>query len=230
MKSSTNKGDNAGDAPLPGPNHRLRYVDVVELSHRDASASRRTPAQASQAAYPDWPGLRAAGIRVQPRLSQPAPVDSAAAAREEIANANREASKLGLGPRFFDTLEQTRIATPALLSDDARWVFAVRVRREIQGGAAAIVVPESRKRLLKLATRLGLRGFDANLIIAIVQDDARNYPSNIPVPSSAIKGPLALIRPASQESASDWLWWSIGASIGLAALGCILLAVWVVGP
>ena len=50
-------------------------------------------------------------------------------------------------------------------------------------GCAAIVVPESEPPA-QAGHPVGLRGFDANLIIAIVQDDARNYPSNIPVPSS----------------------------------------------
>ncbi|MBY0112142.1 MAG: hypothetical protein K2Y21_04930 [Phycisphaerales bacterium] len=113
-----------------------------------------------------------------------------------IEEANRDSSRIGLGPRFADSLESTRRATPALLGDDARWVFAVRVRREVQGGHAAIVTPESRKRLLRLANRLGLRDFDANLVIAIVQDDARTFGGTLPVPSDAVRGPLALVRPA----------------------------------
>jgi len=61
----------------------------------------------------------------------------------------------------------------ALTTDDARWVFAARVASSIDGGRAAILTPEKRQRLLTQAQRLGLRRFDANLVIAIVQDSAR---------------------------------------------------------
>lgn len=57
---------------------------------------------------------------------------------------------------------------------DPRWVLAVRTANAIEGGRAAVLPPESRARLLSLATRLGLRPFDANLVIAIVQDGARS--------------------------------------------------------
>lgn len=203
------------------------------------SETRRTPAHASQFIQPARPGTSHAGLRVQPSLTstvtaapvsaRPAPaIDHVAAAREAIAQANREASKVGLGPRFFDTLEETRVATPALLSDDARWVFAVRVKREMQGGRAAIIAPESRQRLLGLANRLGLRDFDANLIIAIVQDDARTFPSVNPVPSESTKGPLALVRSAQPEStdSGEMFWWNIGAASGLACLLCFAMVRW----
>lgn len=231
MKSSKHTGDNAPGAASQGPPPRLRYVDVVELSHRQPSAPRRTEVQTSQAAYP---ARRPSVLGVaQPSLPTPGttpagPEQTVDEIREAIAQANREASRIGLGPRFFDTLEETRRATPALLSDDARWVFAVRVKREIQGGRAAIVAPDSRKRLLKLANRLGLRNFDANLVIAIVQDDARLYGTAIPVPSEAAKGPLSLIRPAIVEATptSSNIWMCIGASVGLAAFGVYWLAAW----
>jgi len=234
MKSSKHTGDNAPGAASQGPPPRLRYVDVVEISHRQPSAPRRSEVQPSQTAQP---ARRPSALSIAPaKAAAPtnAPVESTPQTveqiREAIAQANREASRIGLGPRFFDSLEETRRATPALLSDDARWVFAVRVKREIQGGKAAIIAPESRKRLLKLANRLGLRNFDANLVIAIVQDDSRLYGTEIPVPSEAAKGPLALIRPASVEATntSSNVWMSIGASVGLAAFGVYWLAMWLI--
>lgn len=56
---------------------------------------------------------------------------------------------------------------------DARWILAVQVDRALEGGQAAILPPEARARLLTLAERVGLRPFDANLVIAVVQDAAR---------------------------------------------------------
>ncbi len=65
---------------------------------------------------------------------------------------------------------------------------------------------------------------------AIVQDDARLHGTEIPVPSEAAKGPLALIRPANPEATqtSSNIWMSIGASVGLAAFGVYWLAMWLI--
>lgn len=53
---------------------------------------------------------------------------------------------------------------------DPRWVLAVRVAESLQGD---VLVPEKREVLLKLGRMMGLSPFDANLVIAIVQDQAR---------------------------------------------------------
>ncbi|MGE3109929.1 MAG: hypothetical protein AB7G11_03955 [Phycisphaerales bacterium] len=65
-----------------------------------------------------------------------------------------------------------------LRADDARWMLARSVAGMLEGAAggnqpaAARLRPERRRRVHELATRLGLRAFDANLIIAVVQDAA----------------------------------------------------------
>lgn len=64
-------------------------------------------------------------------------------------------------------------AASALETFDARWIMAVRVADALEGGKAAVLRPETRSRLVTSATRMGLRPFDANLVIAIVQDAAR---------------------------------------------------------
>lgn len=62
----------------------------------------------------------------------------------------------------------------ALLTEhDARRIMALRVAEQIEGGRAALITPEKRARLMTIARALGLRPFDASLIIAIVQDGAR---------------------------------------------------------
>ena len=96
------------------------------------------------------------------------------AARElQVARANRQAASID--------------------SADARWVFACRVAASIEGGRAAILRPESRDRLLNQASRLGLRQFDANLVMAIVQDSARCGEEPLGL---ATAERLPLIRPA----------------------------------
>lgn len=62
----------------------------------------------------------------------------------------------------------------ASLSDrDARRIMAERVAENIDGGRAGILVPERRRALVSTAERMGMRPFDANLIIAVVQDRFR---------------------------------------------------------
>ncbi|MEM1109237.1 MAG: hypothetical protein AAGH99_11175 [Planctomycetota bacterium] len=55
-------------------------------------------------------------------------------------------------------------------TNDPRWVLAVRVAEQLQG---SVLPPDKRDRLVKIGKMFGLTAFDANLIIAIVQDQAR---------------------------------------------------------
>jgi hypothetical protein len=72
---------------------------------------------------------------------------------------------------------------------DARWRLAIETQGALQG---AMLAYEDRKRLLSLATRLGIRPFDANLILAIVQDRARRgEPLEDAAPTLAIVPPAA---------------------------------------
>ena len=63
---------------------------------------------------------------------------------------------------------------PPLAPTDPRWVLAVRVAYTMQGGRAAILRPADRRHLHRLASYMGITPFDANLVIAIVQDAARS--------------------------------------------------------
>lgn len=56
---------------------------------------------------------------------------------------------------------------------DARWIFALRVSHALEGGKAALLTPPKRRELIAAAVGAGLREFDANLVIAVVQDAAR---------------------------------------------------------
>lgn len=53
---------------------------------------------------------------------------------------------------------------------DPRWVLAVRTAEMLQG---TVLPPAARERLLHVGKILGLTPFDANLVLAIVQDQAR---------------------------------------------------------
>ncbi len=103
---------------------------------------------------PSRPSLRL----VRPGEEQPTEPKAAprpahrAAAYEHIAGENRAAAATDMDPT------------------DPRWVLALRVAQSLEG---AQLRPHKRERLLQLATHLGMRPFDANLIIALVQDRAR---------------------------------------------------------
>ncbi len=71
---------------------------------------------------------------------------------------------------LYDPLGAPRVP---LQENDPRIVFAAAVAACMEGGKAALLRVEHRNKLHKSARRLGLRVFDANLIIAIVQDAAR---------------------------------------------------------
>jgi hypothetical protein len=64
-------------------------------------------------------------------------------------------------------------ASAALPVEQARDIFASRVAESLEGGRSAILRPERRERLVALATRMGIRAFDAHLVIALTQDAAR---------------------------------------------------------
>ena len=53
---------------------------------------------------------------------------------------------------------------------DPRWVLAVRTAEQLEG---TVLPPAKRERLLQVGRMLGLTPFDANLVLAIVQDQAR---------------------------------------------------------
>jgi len=76
------------------------------------------------------------------------------AAARAIAQENRAASR----------------AEASLEPTDPRWILAARTYASLEGST---LTPEKRARLQRTAERIGVRPFDANVIIAIVQDQAR---------------------------------------------------------
>lgn len=78
--------------------------------------------------------------------------------------------RLRLVPAPPVTVRNAPKATPLQGSADPRWVLAVRTAECLQGD---VLPPESRERLVRMARMFDLTPFDANMIIAIVQDQAR---------------------------------------------------------
>lgn len=108
---------------------------------------------------------------------------------------------------------------------DARWVFAVQVTRTLDGGKAAILTPERRRELVAGAVRMGLRPFDANLVIAIVQDAARRGESPL---SRETEFCLKLVKAPNDEGSEGWNWmFIIGMALLLAGGALAGLMIWI---
>lgn len=107
---------------------------------------------------------------------------------------------------------------PDLDSTDPRWVLAVRVHSLLQG---ATLSPEHREHVMQTARLLGVRAFDATLVIALVQDAARRGEA-----LGSTSGALALIR--RPEPRRSWRREAIrlGAAIASAVVLGILLIRW----
>lgn len=127
------------------------------------------------------------------------------------------------------TAENRQAAT--LSNSDARRIMAQTVAENLEGGRAGILIPERRRALISAAQRLGMRQFDANLIIAIVQDRFRR--GLIGASGAGHDERLAMIEPTSlpHPSLADHrrarFWSSVRVLLASLAIGGIL-AVWMV--
>lgn len=127
-------------------------------------------------------------------------------------------------PRIQVALENR--AAAELTLDDARWALAARTADMLEGGRAAVLPPEKRQRLTRMATHLGLRPFDANLVIAIVQDGARCGEGAL---GSGVAARLQLVQPPQPRTGAfggpnGWL---MLVTLGMAAGMLLLLIGWI---
>lgn len=167
-------------------------------------------------AYPQRPPLRLVA-QAEPDvvgvIRRARAVSRAANAGRAVAGENRAAAGLSAG--------------------DARRVFAVQVAGQLEGGRAAVLTAERRRRLLRRARGLGLRAFDANLIIAVVQDEARRGADTLAArAASELLGVVGSSRqrPSGREGASSAGRGPLAiavATVLLAAFGAASMAMWV---
>lgn len=104
---------------------------------------------------------------------------------------------------------------------DPRWVVAVRTQAQLQG---ATLTPDRRERVMRTARQLGVRPFEANVIMAVVQDHARRG-----LHLSETTGVLRLIEPpgTTRRRRLTLLRW--GAAIATAITANALLIWWLIG-
>ena len=102
---------------------------------------------------------------------------------------------------------------------DPRWVLAVRAAEKLEG---SILRPEHRERLLLQGKTMGLTPFDASLVLAIVQDQARRGHAPAYCPSAG-EPQLRMVPPVQRRPWTAKRWLAVGA--GLAAFTAVELAV-----
>jgi hypothetical protein len=169
-------------------------------------------------------------MTVRPASVQPALrlVHADVAAAEQVLT-SRHAAERGRASRRDVAAENA--AASAMSPLDARWVFAASVAREIElSGApgAGVLSPERRKTLSRLATRLGLRAFDANLVIAIVQDGCRSGEGAL---SARIGERLTLVRGREDRpvmTVREFAAWLLASACMAITIG-LALARWISG-
>ncbi len=83
---------------------------------------------------------------------------------------------------------------------DPRWLVAVETASQLEGSLLSF---ERRERVLAFAARVGVRTFDANLIIAAVQDRARR---GEPLESTMSTVALAAAPRAARARGDRWLY------------------------
>jgi hypothetical protein len=76
-------------------------------------------------------------------------------------------------PARIAEVERANQAAAVLPELTAQSLFAATVANSLEGGPAGVLPADSRRRLVAAAVRLGIREFDAHLIIAMVQERAR---------------------------------------------------------
>lgn len=116
-------------------------------------------------------------------------------------------------------VQEENAAASVLDPEDARAILARRVVESLEGGSAAILRPEVRSRLVTTGVRMGLRPFDANLVIAIMQDDARLAKERGKPPTARLS-PGAMSRIGMVRGATER-----GARTSWAVLGRLVISI-----
>ena len=103
--------------------------------------------------------------------------------------------------------------------EDARSVVVSETLKRLQG---SLLVPEDRRAVLELAQRLGMRTFDANLLVAMIQDRARRND-----PTQATGTHTTHSRSTGMHGLTNGWQWICALATG--ALFAALAAAWLLG-
>ncbi len=148
------------------------------------------------------------------------------------ADRRRKAPKLRLVGT--DAVSQKQVVKPAIAppqhepitdTTDARWVLAVRTAEQLEG---TILRPERRESLLRLGKVFGLTPFDTNLVIAIVQDQARRGHAPAYCPAAG-EPQLRMVPPPRRRPWSLRRWLTLGACVATFTAAELAVLAWYFG-
>lgn len=126
----------------------------------------------------------------------------------------------------FNVARENRQAATRLDLDptDPRWVLAVRTASQMEGG---VLTPERRERVMRTADQLGVRPFDAGIVIALVQDRLRRGGSlgDLTPQLGLLSNPVRR-RPPRRLPA----WARFALALVVATAANLLLIRWLLGP
>ncbi len=126
--------------------------------------------------------------------------------------------------------ENRRAATMAHEASevDIRHILALRTEESLEGGRAALLTAPRRRELVKAGERMGLRPFESNLIIAIVQDGARRGKSLASRETRAALGVIPVPESREERRSEAWMWIRVAlATAALSGLLFTMLVEWV---
>ncbi|MEM6550888.1 MAG: hypothetical protein AAF750_01940 [Planctomycetota bacterium] len=110
----------------------------------------------------------------------------------------------------------------ALTATDPRWVLAMRAGEALQG---TVLTPDRRRCLMRLASVMGLTAFDASLVLAIVQDQARRGHRPEHCAAAGADQLLLIPAPTARSIGKTRRLWTI-AGLTVCLIGLQLLTVW----
>ena len=144
-----------------------------------------------------------------------APEDARVRATRQLAETRRRIAienRLASNATGLDVSKIEKIASPHL-------VLAGRIAASLEG---AVLPPERRQDLLRFSKSIGVREFDASLVIAVIQDRVRRGES-----VDDIVGPLEIIAGRGRSSGLGNLGFvTLGAGLGIAIGLATLLVQW----
>ncbi len=118
--------------------------------------------------------------------------------RLRLVRSDQEASRVLIARRDVEIENRRSAALARDAHEDVRRVLALRAAESLEGGRAAVLRPDARRRLVRLGTMLGMRRFESNLVLAVVQEGARR--GETPAGPRTIAN-LSVIPSSSQEAA-----------------------------
>lgn len=165
----------------------------------------------------DGSGSRRVDAPALPSPARPAPlpmgvIEAEARRRQTQAYGHPPVTR---GNAAVASKEIARPAVPISNPLDPRWMLAVRTTHQLEG---SILSPEKREVLIREGVESGLTPFEANLVIAIVQEQARR---GVPTVWCALAGEeqLRMIPlPREQDSSRKARWMLRASWIALAVL------------